>query len=177
MSTRTFKAVGRTLTALAIGTALTVGGASLAAASSRHGRDGGHQSSGWNFGHHDQAAGKVTAYTAASGSTAGSITILNRSGTSATFSTNSSTVITEVGGSGATLAVGDYATVQAAAATPTVASTISFRPPPPTPTPIIPFGHGHGGFGFGNGGANAGANVQLSKDNHSGKKSQGNLRF
>ncbi len=157
MRTRTFKVVGRTLTALAIGTALTVSSASLAAASPRHGRDGGAHSgwgagqrdggqqgggqqggtsgwsggqqggtSGWSGAQFSVASGKVTAYLAASGSTAGSITIQEHDGTSVTFSTSTSTTITEAGGSGDTLAVGDVAAVQAAAATPTVASAIKF---------------------------------------------------
>lgn len=140
MNTRTFKVASRTLTVLAIGTALTLGGASVAAASSRHGHDGGAQNGwgggqqyggqngfgGWTGGQHANARGNVTAYTAASGTTAGSITIKEHDGTSVTFSTSSSTTITEVGGTGDTLAVGDVATVQAAAATPTVASSVWF---------------------------------------------------
>jgi hypothetical protein len=71
-------------------------------------------------------AGKVTAYTAATGSTAGSITITDAASATLTYSTTSTTVITQAGGTGGTLAVGEHATVTALAATPTVAETITF---------------------------------------------------
>ncbi len=81
--------------------------------------------------------GQVTAYSAASGSTNGSITLLKANGNSATFSVTSSTVITEKGASGDTLAVGDYATVDATRGLPTTARTIDFRP---FPRPVSFFG-------------------------------------
>ncbi|MGC2169243.1 MAG: DUF5666 domain-containing protein [Acidimicrobiales bacterium] len=81
--------------------------------------------------------GQVSAYTAASGSTNGSITLVKANGNSATFSVTSSTVITEKGGSGDTLAVGDYATVDATRGLPTTARTIDFRP---FPRPVSFFG-------------------------------------
>ncbi|MGH3733696.1 MAG: hypothetical protein ACRDVC_10065 [Acidimicrobiales bacterium] len=75
--------------------------------------------------------GEVTAYTAASGTTAGSITLVNRAGASLTFSTSSTTVITEVGGTGGTLSVGDYAAARAAAAAKSDALSITFSVRPP----------------------------------------------
>jgi hypothetical protein len=74
--------------------------------------------------------GQVTAYTAASGSTLGSITVQKENSNTATFSTTSSTIITEVGGSGDALAVGDYANVFATSALPTTAREIRFTPAP-----------------------------------------------
>ena len=81
--------------------------------------------------------GQVSAYSAASGSTNGSITLVKANGNSATFSVTSSTVITEKGASGDALAVGDYATVDATRALPTTARTIDFRP---FPRPVSFFG-------------------------------------
>ncbi len=81
--------------------------------------------------------GQVSAYTAAAGSTNGSITLVKPNGNSATFSVTSTTVITEKGGSGDTLAVGDYATVDATRGLPTTARTIDFRP---FPRPVRFFG-------------------------------------
>jgi Domain of unknown function (DUF5666) len=81
--------------------------------------------------------GEVSAYTAASGSTNGSITLVKTNGNSATFSVTSTTVITEKGASGDTLGVGDYATVDATRALPTTARTIDFRP---FPRPVSFFG-------------------------------------
>jgi hypothetical protein len=71
-------------------------------------------------------AGRVTAYTSASGTTAGSITLVDRAGASLTFSTSSSTTITQLGGSGAALGVGDFAIVRAAADAKTDALIIDF---------------------------------------------------
>jgi hypothetical protein len=71
-------------------------------------------------------SGKVTAYTAASDTTAGSITLTDRPGAALTFATSSSTTITELGGTGATLAVGDHATVHAPAAAKNDATSITF---------------------------------------------------
>jgi len=71
--------------------------------------------------------GKITAYSAASSSTDGSISLTNSAGASLTFSTTLLTVITQVGGSGGTLGVGDHATVVAPFATPTIAASITFR--------------------------------------------------
>ena len=75
--------------------------------------------------------GKVTAYTAASGSTNGSITVRRRDGATLTYTTTSATTITEVNGSGDTLAVNDHVTVDASASAPTVATSITFSPAPP----------------------------------------------
>jgi hypothetical protein len=71
-------------------------------------------------------SGKVTAYTAALGTTAGSITLTDRPGATLTFATSLSTTITQLGGTGATLAVGDHATVHAPAAAKTDATSITF---------------------------------------------------
>ncbi len=71
-------------------------------------------------------SGDVTAYTAATSSTAGSITLTDRAGATLTFSTSSTTTVTEIGGSGSTLQVNDFATVQATVSAPTVATAITF---------------------------------------------------
>jgi hypothetical protein len=75
--------------------------------------------------------GRVTAFTPASGTTAGSITLKDAAGAELTFATWSTTTITELGGTGDTLAVGDHATVQAAASDKTDATSITFTPAPP----------------------------------------------
>ena len=71
-------------------------------------------------------AGTVTAYTAAAGATNGSLTLLRRNGATLTYATTSLTTITQAGGLGAVLSVGDHATVVAASAAPTLAVTIIF---------------------------------------------------
>jgi hypothetical protein len=71
-------------------------------------------------------AGKVTAYTPASGTADGSLTLQKRNGATLTYSVTSSTTITELGGTGATLAVGDHAVVVALPSSPTVATSITF---------------------------------------------------
>jgi hypothetical protein len=71
-------------------------------------------------------AGRVTAYALPSGTTAGSITLVDRADASLTFSTSSSTTITQLDGSGADLGVGDFAIVRAAAAAKTDALIIDF---------------------------------------------------
>ena len=71
-------------------------------------------------------AGRITAYTAASGSTAGSVTIQKRNGASLTYSVTSTTNIAEINGLGATPAPGDQATVVALPSAPSVAVTITF---------------------------------------------------
>jgi hypothetical protein len=75
--------------------------------------------------------GHVTAYTAASGTTAGSLTLTNRAGASLTFSITSTTVISQLQGSGSTIAIGDYAEVHAAASAKSVALTVGFTVSPP----------------------------------------------
>jgi hypothetical protein len=75
--------------------------------------------------------GLITSYTAAAGTTPGSITLLKRSGATLTYSTTLSTTITESGGSGDAILVDDHATVDAVAASPTVATVITFVPRPP----------------------------------------------
>jgi hypothetical protein len=73
-----------------------------------------------------QFSGDVTAYTAATSSTAGSITLTDRAGATLTFTTSSTTTVTEIGGSGSTLQVNDFATVQAITTAPTAATAITF---------------------------------------------------
>jgi hypothetical protein len=75
--------------------------------------------------------GRVSAYSAATDSAPGSITVVNRAGASLTFSTSASTVITQLQGTGATLATGDFADVHATAAAKSVALTIGFTVSPP----------------------------------------------
>ncbi len=75
--------------------------------------------------------GRVTAYTAVSGTTDGSITLTNRAGASLTFVVSPTTTITQLQGSGSTLSVGDYAAVHAAASAKSDALTIGFTVSPP----------------------------------------------
>ena len=75
--------------------------------------------------------GDITAYSAASGSTTGTISVENHVGATLQLTVTSATVINEVGGTGDAPAVGDRVTVQAATSAPTVATTIWFHVPPP----------------------------------------------
>jgi hypothetical protein len=105
-----------------LGVGLALGSLGLASASPRSSADrtGSAHSSNIQF------SGQVSAYTAASGTTAGSITLTNRAGATLAFSTSAATTITQIGGSGATLAIDDFATVQAPVVTPNDASSITF---------------------------------------------------
>ena len=70
--------------------------------------------------------GVVNNYTAASGPTYGSITVVNRAGVARTLFTTSSTKLTQVHGVTRTVSIGDRATVEAASSARTVATRISF---------------------------------------------------
>jgi mucin-19 len=105
---------------LAVGLAL--GSLGVASASSRPGADRSGSAHSSNI----QFSGRVSAYTAVSGTTAGSITLTDRAGATLTFSTSTTTTITQIEGSGATLSVNDFATVQAPVVTPSDASSITF---------------------------------------------------
>jgi hypothetical protein len=69
------------------------------------------------------------AYSAASGSNAGSLTIKKRNGATLTYAVTSTTTITEINGLGATLAAGDQATVVALPTAPSIAVTVTFSVP------------------------------------------------
>jgi len=116
------KLIARLALVSTVGVGLTLGSLSIASASSRPsaGRTGSAHSSTIQF------SGQVSAYTAASGATAGSITLTDRAGATLTFSTSATTTIAQIGGSGATLAINDFATVQAPVVSPNDASSITF---------------------------------------------------
>lgn len=116
------KLVARLALASTLGVGLTLGSLSIASASTRPhpARTPSARSSTIQF------SGQVSAYTAASGTTAGSITLTDRAGATLTFTTSTATTITQIGGSGATLTIDDFATVQAPVATPNEASSITF---------------------------------------------------
>jgi hypothetical protein len=116
------KFVARLALASTLGVGLTLGSLSVASATSRPraARTSSARSSTIQF------SGNVSAYTPASGTTAGSITLTDRAGATLTFSTSATTTITQIGGSGAALAISDFATVQAPVATPNDASSITF---------------------------------------------------
>jgi sRNA-binding carbon storage regulator CsrA len=71
-------------------------------------------------------SGIVTAYVAPSGTTAGSITLVKSNEASLRYSVAVGTIISENGGGTSVIAIDDFASVQAAAATPTVALAIAF---------------------------------------------------
>ena len=116
------KFVGRLALASTLGVSVTLGSLSIASASSRPGtaHTGSAHSSTIQF------SGQVASYTAASGTTAGSLTLTDPAGATLIFSTSATTAITQIGGSGATLAVDDFATVQAPVVAPKDASSITF---------------------------------------------------
>jgi hypothetical protein len=116
------KIVARVALASALGVGVTLGSLSVASASPRTGaaRPTSARSSNIQF------SGQVSAYTSASGTTVGSITLTDRAGATLTFSTSAATTVTQIGGSGATLAIDDFATVQAPVTTPNEASSITF---------------------------------------------------
>jgi len=128
MQSRRMKVVGRSVTALAIGMALTVGSASLASASSHHGqgfRDHGVASGKWsNFDYANTGLGGfVTAVTSTS------VTVALRSGSSATFTLTPTTTYTE-GSAPATIAalvVGDRVRVQVSSSAATTATSVNGR--------------------------------------------------
>jgi hypothetical protein len=114
--------VGRLAFASALGVCLALGSVSIGSAAPRSSaaRTSLDRSSNIQF------SGQVSAYSAASGATAGSVTLTDRAGATLTFVTSATTTITQIGGSGATLAVSDFATVQALVVTPKTALSITF---------------------------------------------------
>ncbi|HEY5111078.1 MAG TPA: DUF5666 domain-containing protein, partial [Acidimicrobiales bacterium] len=128
MQKRTITIVGRSVTSLAMGMALTVGSASLASASS--GRGDGSKN-------HDCASGKVSAFDYARGNSGGyvtavtatSVTIQKWDGTSSTYTLTPTTTYTE-GQSASTLAslvVGDRADINASPSAPTTATSVNIE--------------------------------------------------
>lgn len=116
------EAVGRWTLASTLGVGVALGSLSVASASSltSGARAGFARSSTVQF------SGQVSAYTPASSTSAGSLTLTDRAGATLNFATLATTTITQIGGSGATLAINDFATVQALVVTPKVASSIAF---------------------------------------------------
>lgn len=128
MYTRKMKVVGRSVTALAIGMALTIGSASLASASSHHGngfRDHGVASGkSSNFDYANNGfGGYVTAVTATS------VTVDLRSGTTTTFTLTPTTTYTEGSAPStiASLVVGDRVRVKVSSSTATTAAAINIE--------------------------------------------------
>jgi len=128
MHTRTMKVVGRSVTALAIGTALTVGSVSLASAS-------GNKDNGGKNG--DCASGKVSSFDYASvgrggyvtAVTAASVTVQLWSGTTTTYTLTPTTTYSE-GTSPSTIAslvVGDRVNIQSSASAPTTATSVNIE--------------------------------------------------
>jgi len=116
------KFVARLALAATLGVGVTLSSLSLASGASRpdNGRTGSAHSSTIQF------SGQVSAYSAASGTTSGSITLTDRAGATLTFTTSVATTITQIGGSGSALAINDFATIQAAVIAPRDASSITF---------------------------------------------------
>src|ERR1700691_708689 len=125
MHSKSMGVVGRSVVALAIGAALTVGGASLASASSFHSRGG------------NCASAKVSAFDYASSGTGGyvtavtptSVTIQSWSGTTTTYALTSTTTYTEgkAASTWASLVVGDRVQIGVSSASPTTSSSVSIE--------------------------------------------------
>ncbi len=126
MHSKSVGLVGRSAIALALGAALTVGGASLASASSFHSRGG------------NCASARVSAFDYAGGGTGGyvtavtpgvSVTVQSWSGTTTTYSLTSTTTYTE--GTTATtssaLVVGDRIEIGVSSSSPTTATSITIE--------------------------------------------------
>jgi hypothetical protein len=73
-------------------------------------------------------SGIVVTYSPATSNTDGSITIARRNRSRVTYAVKSTTSITENGGAGDAIRVGDFATIEAAAAAPNVAQAIAYDP-------------------------------------------------
>ena len=126
MHTRKLKVVGRSVTALAIGMTLTVGGASLASASGHH--DHGNKN-------RDVASGKVSAFDYASvgqggyvtAVTATSVTVQRWNGTTTTYALTTTTLYTEgkMPSTFASLVVGDRVNIQTSPTDPTAATLVN----------------------------------------------------
>jgi Domain of unknown function (DUF5666) len=125
MHTKSMGVVGRSVVALAIGAALTVGGASLASASSFHSRGG------------NCASAKVSAFDYASSGTGGyvtavtptSVTIQSWNGTTTTYTLTSSTTYTEgkAASTWSSLVVGDRVQIGVSSTSSTTASSVSIE--------------------------------------------------
>jgi hypothetical protein len=128
MQTRKVKVVGRSVTALAMGVALTIGGVSLASASSHHGS---------NFKHHDVASGKTSKHGQSNGQsdavrgivtadTNTSVTVQSHHDTLTTFTLTSTTTFSEGSTtlSASDLAVGERVSIKASSSAPTTALSI-----------------------------------------------------
>jgi hypothetical protein len=116
------KFVARLAIASLLGAGLTLGSIGVASASTSPGtaRADHARSNTIEF------SGQVTTYSAATATTPGSITLTDRAGATLNFATSTTTTITQIGGSEATLAINDSATVEAPIATPGDATVISF---------------------------------------------------
>ncbi|HVB51734.1 MAG TPA: DUF5666 domain-containing protein [Acidimicrobiales bacterium] len=120
--------MSRSVTSLAMGMALTVGGASLASASG--GRNDGSKN-------HDCASGKVSAFDYARGGSGGyvtavtatSVTIQKWDGTTSTFTLTPTTTYTEEESAStlASLVVGDRADITASPSAPTIATSVNIE--------------------------------------------------
>jgi hypothetical protein len=128
MQMRKVKVVGRSVTALAMGVALTIGGVSLASASSHHVS---------NFKHHDVASGKTSKDGQSNGQsdavrgivtadTNTSVTVQSRNDTLTTFTLTSTTTFSEGSKtlSASDLAVGERISIKTSSSAPTTALSI-----------------------------------------------------
>jgi hypothetical protein len=128
VNTKKTKVVGRSVTALAIGMALTIGSASLASASSHHGngfRDHGVASGrSSNFEYSNNGVGGYVAAV-----TPTSVTVDLRSGTTTTFTLTPTTTYTEGSAPStiASLVVGDRVRVQVSSSAATTATAINIE--------------------------------------------------
>ena len=128
MYTKRLTLVGRSVTALAIASAIAVGGAGIASASGHHdsGLDGANCASG-RFSSFDYAnngtGGYVTAVTATS------VTIDQWHGTTATYTIAPSTTVDvgSVASTAASIVVGDRVNIQVASSDPTTATSITIE--------------------------------------------------
>ncbi|HEY1762978.1 MAG TPA: DUF5666 domain-containing protein [Acidimicrobiales bacterium] len=125
MHSKSMGIVGRSVIALAMGTALTVGGASLASASSFHSKGG------------NCASARVSSFDYASGGTGGyvtavtptSVTIQSWNGTSTTYALTSATTYTEgkAPSTAVSLVVGDRVEIGVSSTSPTTATSVSIE--------------------------------------------------
>ena len=128
MQKRTIKIASRTATSLAMGMALTVGGASLASA-------GGHHDNSGN--NHDVASGKISLFDYAKAGNGGyvtavtstSVTVLQWNGTSATYTLTPTTTYTEgkTASTFASLVVGDRVEIQTTGNASTTATSVNIE--------------------------------------------------
>jgi hypothetical protein len=125
MHSKSMGLVGRSVIALALGSALTIGGASLASASSFHSKGG------------NCASARVSAFDYASGGTGGyvtavtptSVTVQSWNGTTTTYALTSTTTYTEgkTGSTISSLVVGDRVEIGVSSTSPTTASSVSIE--------------------------------------------------